>query len=114
MVDFKITKTKLLREQNNDMCHNYYYLFQGRIYNEDKTKYRKFKFVEWCDIFDVMEYFEKDYITLNDVKMFLTEIMISRLEYIKDFNDENTLKDFYTDMTESIENWNKLACYWNW
>lgn len=112
MVDFKITKTKLLWEQKNDMVHNYYYLFQGRIYNEDKTKYRKFKFVEWCDIFDAMEYFEKDYIALKDVKEFLTETMCSRLECIKDFNDENTLRDFYNDMMESIESWNKIACYW--
>ena len=53
MVDFEITKTKKLLETNNEMAHNYYYLIYGRIYNEEKTRMRKFKFVEWFDIFDL-------------------------------------------------------------
>ena len=52
MVTYEITKTKKLIEQNNDMCHNYYYLINGRFYNSDKTKYKRFKYVEWFDIFD--------------------------------------------------------------
>lgn len=114
MVDFKITKTKLLREQNNDMCHNYYYLIQGRLYNEEKTKYRRFRFVEWFDIFDVMEFCDKDYVTKEEIKDFALEVAISQIETIKDFNDEKSIKDFYHYAYESVENWNKMACYWNW
>jgi hypothetical protein len=33
MVDFEITKKQKILEINNDMCHNYYYLIYGRIYN---------------------------------------------------------------------------------
>lgn len=54
MVDFEITKIQKLKEVNNSMCHNYYYIVYGRIYNESKTKYKKFKFVEWFDIFDMV------------------------------------------------------------
>ena len=114
MVDYKITKTTLLQEQNNDMCHNFYYLIQGRLYNEDKTKYRKFKFVEWVDIFDAQEYYEKDYVTDKEIKDFALECAISQIEMVNDFNDEKSLKEFYNMMVETIENYNKLACYWNW
>lgn len=114
MVDFKITRTKLLKEHNTDMAHNYYFLIQGRLYSEDKTRYRRFKFVEWVDIFDIQEYFDKDWININDAKEFALECAISRIEMIKDFNDSKTLKDFYAFMCESIDNYNKMACYWNW
>ena len=49
MKDFTIeltTKKKIL-EVNNSMCHNFYYLQHGRIYNADKTRLRRFKFVFW-------------------------------------------------------------------
>ena len=46
MVNFEITKKQKLYEINNEKCHNYYYLIYGKIYNENKTRYRKFKFVE--------------------------------------------------------------------
>lgn len=68
MVDFKITKIQKLKEVNNSMCHNYYYIVYGRIYNESKTKYKKFKFVEWFDIFDMLEYYEKDFVTKEEIK----------------------------------------------
>ena len=34
-------------EVNNSMCHNYYYVQYGRIYNADKKRFRRFKFVFW-------------------------------------------------------------------
>lgn len=77
MVDFEITKKQKLLEINNDMCHNYYYLIYGRIYNENKTRYKKFKYVEWFDIFDVQEFFEdKEYITKKDVEEYRDNIGI--------------------------------------
>ena len=57
IVDWRITKRTKLLEINNDMCHNYYYLINGRINNADRSAYRKFKFVIWFDIFDVDDLF---------------------------------------------------------
>lgn len=114
MIDYKITKTRLLKEHNTDMAHNYYFLIQGRLYNEDKTKYRKFKFVEWVDIFDIQEYYDIEWVSVKDAKDYALECARSRIEIVKDFNDEKSLRDFYNIMVKTIENYNKLACYWNW
>ena len=108
MVDFKITKSQMILETNNDMAHNYYFLIHGRIYNEDKTKYRRFKYVEWFDIFDVMEFFEKEYITIQDVKAFLSNIENVYLYNIKDFDDKESLSEFYSYCNETIRNFNKI------
>ena len=43
--DIKITKISKLLEVNNSMVHNFYYLVNGKIINENKTKYKKFRFV---------------------------------------------------------------------
>ena len=109
MVDFKYTKVNLLYEQNNDMCHNYYYIFYGKIYNKEHTRCRKFKFIEWFDIFDVMEFFEKDYITKQDAREFAYNIENCYLSNIKDFDDIKGLKEFYNYCNETIQNYNKLV-----
>lgn len=114
MVDFKITKTKLLKEHNTDMAHNYYFLIQGRLYNEDKTRYRKFKFVQMVDIFDVQEYFDIEWVNIKDAKECALEFACSLIEMVNDYNDKKNLHYFYEMCNETIENWNKLACYWNW
>jgi hypothetical protein len=109
MVDFEITKKQKILEINNDMCHNYYYLIYGRIYNENKTRMRKFKYIEWFDIFDLQEYFEKDLITKNDIKDYLNNLENGYLTNIKNFNDEKNIKEFYNYCNETIENYNKIA-----
>ena len=114
MVNYEITKKEMLAEQNNDMCHNYYFLVHGRIYNEDKTRYRKFKYVEWFDIFDVMEFFDIDKVTKQDVKEYLSNLENCYLTNIKEYDDIQGLKQFYKDCNETIENYNKLAKYWGW
>ena len=107
-MEIKYTKTNLLYEQNNDMCHNFYYIYYGKIYNEDHTRYRKFKYVEWFDIFDVQEFFEKDYITKEDIKEYARNIENSYLLAIKDYNDTKGLKDFYNYCRETIDNYNRI------
>ena len=102
------TKINKLYEVNNDMCHNYYYIYYGRIYNKEHTKYRKFKYIEWFDLFDVQEYFEKDYVTKDDIRDYALSLENSYLMTIKDFNDVKGLKEFYNFCKESIENYNKL------
>lgn len=106
MVDFEITKKRKLLEVNNCMCHNFYYLIHGRIYNEGKTKYKKFKYVEWFDIFDLQEYFEKEIITQEDIKQYLNEIENCYLLNIKNYEDT---KEFYEFCNKTIENYNKIA-----
>ena len=109
MINFEITKTQKIKEVNNDMCHNYYYLIHGRIYNEDKTRMRKFKYVLWFDIFDVQEFFEdKEYITYNDILEYRNNLEVPYLHNIKDYNDKKGLKAFYEYCNETIKQYNKI------
>jgi hypothetical protein len=108
MVDFKITKKQKLLEINNEMCHNYYYLICGRIFNEEKTKCRKFKYVEWFDAFEVQDFFEKDFITENDIKEYLNNLEVPYIYYIKDYNDDNGLDEFYDYCNETIDHYNNI------
>lgn len=108
MVNFEITKQQKVLEVNNEMCHNYYFLVYGRMYNENKTRYRKFKYIEWFDIFDVMEFFEKEYITQKDVKEYLNNLENVYLTNIENYNDEKHLKEFYAYCNETIENYNRI------
>lgn len=105
------TKINLLYEQNNDMCHNYYYIYYGRIYNDTHTRYRKFKYVEMFDIFDLQEYYDKDYITKEDIRNYALTSENSYLLSINDYNDTKHLKEFYDYCRESIERYNKLWRY---
>ena len=110
MIDFKITKKLKKLEINNDKCHNYYYLIYGRIYNENKTRCRKFKFVEWFDVFDVQEYFNyKDFITKKDIEEYRDILEIPYISSIKNYNDEKGLKEFYNYCKETIENYNNIV-----
>lgn len=108
MVNFEITKQQKILEINNDMVHNYYFLIHGRIYNEGKTRMRKFKYVQWFDIFEIMDFFEKEFITQKDIKEYLNNLENSYLLNIKDYNDEKGLKEFYNYCNETIENYNKM------
>ena len=110
MVDFEITKKEKIKEVNNDKCHNYYYLIHGRIYNEGKTRMRKFKYVQWFDIFDVQDFFEdKEWITQEDVREYLNNLEVPYLYNIKNYNDEKGLKEFYEYCNETIEDYNRIA-----
>lgn len=109
MVDFEITRKTKLKEINNDMCHNYYYLIQGRMYNDKKekaTKYKKFKWVEFFDIIDLQEYFEKDYITEQDIKDYLNDRECIDLTLINDYNDTKHINDFYKYCNDTINDYN--------
>ena len=112
MVDFEITKIQKIKEVNNSMCHNYYFLVYGRIYNEGRTRMRKFKYVQWLDIFDVQEFFEdKEWITQEDVREYLNNLEVPYLYNIKDYNDEKGLKEFYNYCNETINEYNKCNIF---
>lgn len=110
MKDFiiELTNHKKIKEVNNSMCHNYYYLQHGRIYNADKTKFRRFKFVLWFDIFDVMEFYEKDAVSKEDISWYASEIAWSYCEayegFIKSFDH---CQAFFDWCNETINNYNK-------
>ena len=108
-MNIKYTKINKLYEQNNDMCHNFYYIYYGRIYNEDNTRYRKFKYIEWFDIFDIQEYYEKTYITNEEIRNYALNMENGYLLGIKDFNDIENLKELYKYCNETIRNYNEIV-----
>ena len=66
--EIKITKRSLLHEICNEKCHNWYYFIRGRIYDEQKTCYRKFAFIVFFDVFDVLEELDGDTYTKADIE----------------------------------------------
>ena len=111
MKDFTIELTKLekILEVNNSMCHNYYYLQHGRIYNADKTQFRRFKFVEWDDIESICEYYDKDFVTNAEIRRYIGECAWetcdAQADYlIKSFDD---CQAFYDWCNKTIERFNK-------
>ena len=103
-MNIKITKREKLKEVNNEMCHNYYYLIHGRIINDDDTMYKKFKFVLWFDAFDIQEFYEIDSYTKADITNYINELIYSYTELINSYDDTSY---FYQICNESIENYNK-------
>lgn len=117
----EITKRTKLLEINNNMCHNFYYGIWGRFYNEDETRYRKFKFVVFFDIFDIDEYFSYDdendewnenLVTQKMIKEYLEECIWAYVGMVTDYNNENQLRNFYDMCDDSISNYNRIAKYW--
>lgn len=108
MVDFEITKKQKIYEVNNDMTHNWYFLVYGRIYNKEKTRYRKFKYVEWFDAFEVQEFFDKEYIGESDIREYLNNIECPYIQNIKSYDDNEGLKEFYAFCNDTIREYNKL------
>ena len=107
-MEFEFTKINLLYEQKNDMCYNFYYIYYGKIYNKQRTRYRKFKYVEWFDIFDLQEYYNKDCITREEIRDYALTLENGYLLSIKDYNDTKGLKEFYNYCNESIKNYNRI------
>lgn len=108
--EVKITKTSKLLEVNNDMVHNFYYLVNGRIINESKTKYKKFRFVLFYDVFDLQEYFENDdnenvVITKDMEKQYRDDLIFNMVDTIKSYDDT---KDFYELCNDTIKNYNRI------
>lgn len=108
-MEIKYTKINKIYEVNNDMAHNYYYVYYGKIINDEKTRCRKFKFVLWFDIFDLQEFYEKDTITKEEIKEYADQLCCDCVEnYVKDYNDTDGLKQFYNWCNSTIENYNRI------
>lgn len=109
-LDYEITKLMKIYEVNNDMVHNYYYVAYGKIRNKEHTRFRRFKFVVWFDIFDVMKYFEKDRVSKEDIRDYASELACNNtyLLNINTYDDIKHLKEFYEYCIETIDNYNKI------
>ena len=105
-MEIKITKKEKLQEINNEMVHNFYYLVYGRIYNDDNTKYKKFKLVLFFDVFDVQEYFEQDFYTKDNIKNFVDALIDSYTSLITDYNKTQY---FYEICNDTIKRYNKIC-----
>ena len=103
--EIKITKKQKLYEINNEMCHNFYYLIHGRIYNQNKTRYKKFKFILFFDIFDIMEFYEIDFFDNNYIKDYIDEMIFSFTQFIDSYENCNY---FYEICNDSIKKYNSL------
>lgn len=103
-MEIKITKKEKLKEVNNCMCHNFYYLIHGQIINDDKTRYKKFRFVLWFDVFDILEYFEQDYYTKENIKEYIDVSIWGYLDLIHNYDDTT---DFYNTCNDTIEKYNR-------
>lgn len=109
MKDFTIELTihEKIKEISNCMCHNFYYVQRGRIYNADHTEFKRFRFVLWFDIYDVCEYFDKEDVTIQEITQYAKETgwnyCESNTNLIKSFNDCN---EFYAWCNETINYYN--------
>ena len=104
-MEIKITRRELLRHDNNEMVTNWFYLVHGRLYNDDETMYKKFKFVVWIDGDDL--WFDDDdegwsYVPLDE---YLNYYCIpSFTDLIRGYDD---CDDFYDACYDSIISWNE-------
>lgn len=95
----RITKLISLGNAISEKCCNYYFLAYVRFYNEDRTAYRKAKFVIWLDSEDVMEWLDSDEYTMQDVRDEAMELAVNTLDMIKSYDD---CQDFYDYCNETI------------
>lgn len=107
-MEIEYTRIKLIHEVNNDKAHNFYYMYQGRIYNDDRTEYRRFKYIQWFDIFDVQEFYDEDVVTKQDIEDFADQLECGYLYNIRGYNDEKGLQEFYDYCNETIEDYNRV------
>ena len=105
--DCRITKMRLIREVNNDMCHNFYYEARFRLYT-NANHYYKGNFVVWFDTEDLAEeYPDKEFFSKKDIKDYALTLAGSFMDYAprKNINGE-TMRPFYAECRKSIEAYN--------
>ena len=100
--EVRITKKILAREVNCDKCHNWYYCINGRLYNQDHTRYIKFTFVLWFDVFDLLESIDQDSYTKDDIKNYLDEYIYG-ISFPEDYDK---CGDFFDFCNETIDRYN--------
>lgn len=102
-----VTKRVKVLEVDNYMAHTYYYLVHVRIYNADRTRYRKAKFIVWMDAQDVAEWANPESddcsYTKEDVLDLLANEIMNTCDLIKSYDDT---AEFYAYCRQTIERFN--------
>lgn len=93
------------------MCTNWFYLINGRIENDDNTRFKKFRFVVWIDNNDLW-FHTVDGKTDNDDDWHFVPLKEYLNDYaIPSFTDSiNSYEDctaFYELCNDSIIQWNE-------
>lgn len=108
MKENRITKKRLIREVNNDMCHNWYYEYRYRVYADD-THYYKGNFVLWFDAEEVCAFYGKDSVTKKEIAQYADEIGYTFLDNAPTGKKVNadTMRVFRAACNKTIEDYNK-------
>ena len=104
-MNIKVTKRTKLNEVNNDMCHNWYYLINGKIINDEGTRYRPFRFVVWFDVYDVTENAGKDSYNKKDIAECLDTMIFCYTDMIRGYEPEQC-REFFEQCNQSINKYN--------
>ena len=101
----RITKMSLIKEVDNEMCHNYYYVVNGRVYNKDGTRYKKIKFILWNDIESICDYLGSACVTRQEIKDCFLENAYNFIE-CNDCDFDN-FEPFMAVCNATIDDYNK-------
>lgn len=100
------TTMSLLREVNNDMCHNYYWLVRVRLVSEGRVW--RSRFVVWFDVQDACEYFDLDVLSKKKIREYAAVVAGSFLDSLKTENFTRAdWRRFHAMCVQSIEGYNK-------
>ena len=103
-MEIKTTRRELLESWDNSCSSGRIYLVHGRIINDGKTMFRRFKFVIWIDGQDLWESDDDEDESFRTYEEELELAIDSMTAQIKSFDD---CYGFYTSCAESIEWYNK-------
>ena len=116
--EVQVTKAQLLNQQYNSMVSNNWCLVNARIYNKDRTRYRKIKLVECIDADDLYEYYYDDEkseeendrgYTKQEILWMAKENALFTIEaYMNNYDDT---KDVYNYANETIEKYNRCGTW---
>lgn len=85
---------------------NYWYKFNVKIYNSDRTRLYKRTLVVMFDDDDLYERYGDQRITKQRIKEYAQELATGYIELIKDYND---ISEFTAACRDSVERYNRMA-----
>lgn len=103
-MEVKITKKTLLDSYSTSVCSGDWWLINGRIYNDDKTRYCRFRFVLWFDPVNDMWDSETETEILYDDYMW--DSIWAFCDCLGYDYDEQRIYRFVDKCNDSIEMWN--------
>lgn len=112
-MEYEYTKIENIYEVNNDMTHNYYYMYHAKLYTHDHKKSMRFKYVQMFDVYDVQEFFDKDILTQKDIKEYArgygyNGIIENYVNNIKDEYDTDGINKLIDYCNKTIYDYNRL------